>query len=126
MSPLRSGWHGALLWMTVLWRTVLWMAVLWMAVAGSAWAEDGDVPPKASQAALEAESNGDLYVAAEASGAKILLDGENTNERTPAWLRGLSAGEHVVVVRSRCQGAKAKVTVHAGLENKIELNMVEG
>jgi hypothetical protein len=97
-----------------------------MVCTGVVWAQEGDASPKASQATLAAAGTGDLYVAAEASGAKILLDGENTNERTPAWLRGLSAGEHVVVVRSRCQGAKAKVMVHAGLENKIELNMVEG
>ncbi|MEE2750134.1 MAG: PEGA domain-containing protein [Myxococcota bacterium] len=91
--------------------------------SGNAWSQE---EKSGAAPAAEVATTGSLAVSASFNGASILLDGEDTGKRTPAVLTDLAPGPHVVVARSRCLGARAKVTVVAGVETAVDMAMVQG
>lgn len=73
-----------------------------------------------------AAGQGDLYVQSLPTGASIWLDGQDTGQVTPFLLRGVSAGEHEVRLRTGCQTARAQVQVTASTVARADLTLSPG
>lgn len=73
--------------------------------------------------AAEPSATGDLFVVSDQPGARIVLDGSETTQVTPAMLRGVAVGAHVVKVRTACSFGEATVQVTAGGIARAELAM---
>ena len=87
--------------------------------------EAGAASPAAPVATATA-GVGDLYVSSEPSGAAVWLDGLATGQVTPAMLRGVAVGRHVVQVRTDCARGEAELNVSAGLITRGELRPTPG
>jgi hypothetical protein len=97
------------------------------------WARQwADVAPLAAGADARAESSppgqpaGELYVAAEAPGAAVWLDGVDTGRITPVLLPSVPAGVHAVEVRTACARASGKPVIVVGQISRVELVLQEG
>ena len=71
---------------------------------------------------------GDVYVKADVEGARILLDGEDTGQRTPTMLEGVGEGTHEIRVLddATCRLAYQDVVVRADAIERADLTLVEG
>lgn len=70
---------------------------------------------------------GDLYVVVPgADGARVFIDGKDTQQVTPVLLRGLPIGEHLVRAVSGCLQGERTVTLRAGLVERAGLTLSPG
>lgn len=83
----------------------------------------GDLRPAGTSA--PADAIGELYVLASRSGGLVRVDGRDTGQRTPAMLRGVAAGYHLVEVELGCERARAEITVVPGAIARVELALVD-
>lgn len=88
--------------------------------------EAGAASPVAAPVATAAAGVGDLYVTSAPAGAAVWLDGVATGQSTPAMLRGVTVGRHVVQVRTECARGEAELNVTAGLITRGELSPTPG
>ena len=76
--------------------------------------------------AVVAAPTGDLYVATDIPGARIVLDGMDTGVLTPGLLKSVSAGPHVIEARTECARAETKGDVTADVITRATLTLQPG
>ena len=71
-------------------------------------------------------ASGDIFVSADVEGVPVLIDGEETGERTPAMLKGVPLGTHEVAIETECGRDTAAVTVTDGRIARADLKAPTG
>ena len=89
----------------------LLMLVCALAMTSMAWAQG---------------ASGDIFVSADVEGVPVLIDGEETGERTPAMLKGVALGTHEVAIETECGRDTAEVTVTDGRIARADLKAPTG
>ncbi|MFH1466331.1 MAG: PEGA domain-containing protein [Pseudomonadota bacterium] len=82
--------------------------------------------PATGPAWAEEAAPGDLYIQSSPPGAGVLLDGQDTGQRTPTLLRGVAPGPHDLRLEQGCALAVAEVDVRPRVVTRTELDLEPG